>query len=153
MNRPNDIHLEFNKEKGFFDLELTEDGTDLLGAVNLRTSIGISLFTNRRTNDDDIIPNAGGWSGDAIRPEGRDLLGSKLWTLRSEKTLDSVLVLAKQFVEESLQWLLDDNVARALNVQTAYLSKPKGIMTIVVDVVRFSGLNESFSYVWDQKLV
>ena len=153
MTEPNDIHLECNAEKGFFDLELTEDGSDLLGAVNLRTSIGISLFTDRRTDDDDTIPNAGGWSGDAIRREGEDLLGSKLWLLRSEKTLDSVLIRARKYVEQSLQWLLDDNVARTLAVQTAYISKPKGIMTIVVDVERFSGLNEKFSYVWNQQLV
>ena len=149
----NDIHLEFNEEKGYFDLELTEDGSDLLGAVNLRTSIGISLFTDRRTDDDDSIPNARGWSGDAIRPEGEDLLGSKLWLLRSEKTLDSVLIRARQYVEESLQWLLNDNVARTVTVETAYLSKPKGIMTILVDVERFDGLNEKFSHVWNQKLV
>jgi len=149
----NDIHLEDNTEKGFFDLELVEDGSDLLGAVNLRTSIGISIFTDRRTDDNDSIPNAAGWAGDAIRPEGEDLLGSKMWLFHSEKTLDSNLSRAKQFVEESLQWLLDDNIARILTATVTYLSKPKGIMTILVDVVRFDGLNEKFSYVWNQKLV
>ncbi len=153
MIRPNDIHLEDSEEKGFFDLELTEDGTDLLGAVNLRTSIGISILTDRRTDSNDTIPNAGGWAGDAIRREGRDLLGSKLWLLHREKTLDVNLIRAKQFVEESLQWLLDDNVARVVTATVTYLSKPKGIMTIVVDVVRFTGLNEKFEYVWEQQLV
>ena len=149
----NDIHLEFNEEKGFFDLELTEDGSDLLGAVNLRTSIGISLFTDRRTNDDDLVPNAAGWAGDAIRPEGEDLLGSKMWQFLREKTLDEHLISAKGFVEDALQWLLTDNVCKSISADVNYLSKPKGIMTIVVDVVRFDGLNEKFEYVWNQKLV
>ena len=153
MTEPNDIHLECNAEKGFFDLELTEDGSDLLGAVNLRTSIGISIFTDRRTDDDDTEPNERGWAGDAIRPEGEDLLGSKMWLIHLEKTLDIHLPRAKQFVEQSLQWLLDDNIAREITATVTYLSKPKGIMSIIVDVVRFSGLNERFDYVWNQKLV
>jgi len=151
--RPNDIHLECNTEKGFFDLELTENGEDLLGAVNLRTSIGISIFTDRRTDDNDTIPNAGGWAGDAIRPEDEDLLGSKIWLLHREKTLDSNLSRAKQFITEALDWLLTDNVVSDLQVNVTYLSKPKGVMQIITDVTRLTGLNESFSYVWEQKLV
>jgi len=154
MIPPNDIHLECNTVKGFFDLELVEDGSDLLGAVNLRTSIGISVFTDRRSDDGDSFPNERGWAGDAIRPEGEDLLGSKLWLLQKEgKALDSSLPRAKQFVEESLQWLLDDNIVRELTATATYLSKTNGIMQIIVDVVRFTGLNERFDYVWDQKLV
>ena len=106
MIKKNDIHLECNTEKGFFDLELVENGSDLLGAVNLRTSIGISIFTDRRTNDDDTIPNSAGWAGDAIRPEGENLLGSKMWLFLREKTLDTNLSRARDFTEEALQWLL-----------------------------------------------
>lgn len=153
MTEPNDIHLECNTEKGFFDLELTENGEDLLGAVNLRTSIGISIFTDRRTDDDDSEPNQRGWAGDAIRPEGEDLLGSKMWLIHLEKTEDRLLPLAKRFVEQSLQSLLDDNIVRTLSAVVTYLSKPKGIMSIIVDTVRFDGLNERFDYVWNQKLV
>ena len=91
----NDIHLEWNEDKGFFDLELLLDGSDLLAAVDLRTSISISLFIDRRTNDDDTIPNEAGWPGDAIRDVGEDLLGSKLWLLQNQRAVDPLLPVAR----------------------------------------------------------
>jgi phage gp46-like protein len=153
MDEENDIHLECNEIKGFYDLELVADGSDLLGAVNLRTAIGISIFTDRRSNSDDLIPNQGGWPGDSIRPDNEDLLGSKLWMYYTEIAIDEHLPPIEDTVRESVQWLLDDNVAKEITVSAFWVSKPNGILQINTDVTQFDGTGERYEYVWNQKLV
>jgi len=149
----NDIHLEWNSEKGYHDLEIVCDLTDLLGAINLRTAVMISLFTDRRTDDDDSTPNIAGWPGDDLRGVDEDLLGSKLHLLFNTKTLDENLTRAERFSLQALQWLLDDNIAIDVTVRATYQSKIQGIMKIEVFITEFTGESRRFEYVWKQKLV
>lgn len=149
----NDISLEFNCEKNFFDLELVSDDSDLLAAVNLRSAIGISLFTDRRSLPSDSKPNQRGWAGDAIRPDGTDLIGSRLWLLYGEKTVDANIPKVEEYCKEALQWLIDDNIARSLTVDAEYLSKPEGKLNIVIEITRLTGESRRFEYVWEQKLI
>jgi phage gp46-like protein len=125
MSESNDISLEFDCDKNFYDLDLTGDGSDLLAAVN----------------------------GDSLNTVDEDLLGSKLWLLLRQKTLDSNLPRIEQFARDSLQWLIDDNVAESVTVFAEYTSKIKGIMKVTVQVVRLTGEDRKFEYVWNQQLV
>tara|TARA_R100001198_G_scaffold30667_1_gene16182 strand:+ start:115 stop:588 length:474 start_codon:yes stop_codon:yes gene_type:complete len=149
----NDISLEYNCEKNYFDLELVSDDSDLLAAVNLRTGISISLFSDRRSLPEDPVPNARGWAGDAIRPDDTDLIGSRLWLLQQEKTLDSNLPRIEQYCQEALQWLLDENVAESFTVDAEYISKPEGKVGITIEITRLTGESRRFEYVWEQKLI
>jgi len=153
MEEQNDISLEFDCEKKYYDIDLVSDGSDLLAAVNLRTGIGISLFTDRRTGADDSVPNSRGWAGDAIRRENEDLIGSKLWLLYGSKTLDENLPRAEEYCREALQWLLDENIASSVDVTAEYISKPQGKMSITVEVTELTGEGRRFQYVWEQKLI
>ncbi len=91
----------------------------------LYTAVAISLFTDRLADAGDALPasqgNRRGWWGDVLAPEAGDLIGSRLWLLAREKEQPNVLRRAKEYAAEALQWLLDDGVARAVDVQAQWL--------------------------------
>ena len=56
-----------------------------------------------------------GWWADALLSmQGDDLgTGSKLWLLRRQKQLESVLVQAEAYARSALQWLINEGLASA----------------------------------------
>lgn len=93
-------------DNGLGDIAL--NGIDMLTDSSLTTAVIISLFTDRRAQDSDELPGADGdlrgWWGDSYRDRP---IGSRLWLLSREKTLQSVLDKAAAYALEALQWLKD----------------------------------------------
>lgn len=95
-------------------------GPDMAEDDGLNTAVIVSLFTDRRANPDDALPDGTddrrGWWGDAFPDVDGDRIGSRLWLLSREKQLPSVLQRAQQYAEEALAWLVEDGIASAVNV-------------------------------------
>lgn len=98
-------------------------GSDLLRDNSLQTAIILSLFLDRRAREDDVLPdgtdNRRGWWADTVLPDslGRyDQYGSRLWLLHREKQMPEVLRRAKDYAQEGLAWLIEDKVARKVDV-------------------------------------
>lgn len=121
---------------GTFDLSL--DGPDLATDNGLRTAVIVSLFSDARAREDDVIPDGTaerrGWWADTFSPIAADAFGSRQWLLGREKQIPSTLARAKEYAEESLQWLIDDGVARAVTA-TAYVVRP-GVLGIDIVIAR-----------------
>lgn len=106
----------------FIDMNKGADyALDVLGLVEdngLQTAVILSLFTDRRANDDDTLPGDAsdkrGWWADAFPVVTGDRIGSRLWLLNREKQLQSVLNCAQEYAQEALQWMLDDGVASSV---------------------------------------
>lgn len=112
-------------------------GSSLAVDDGLETAIVISLFTDRRANDDDVLPSGTdrrGWWGDTFAEVAGDRIGSRLWLLSREKQVPEVLRRAKEYAEEALQWLIEDGVARAVTVTTEIVST--GVLGLQIEVVR-----------------
>jgi phage gp46-like protein len=99
-------------------------GTFLIGPDDvlkddwLGTGIMISLGTNKRV--DGIIRVDNGWWGESILGKN---IGSKLFLLDRSKNISETLQLARQYAEESLQWLVEDGHVRAISqVQASQLA-------------------------------
>ena len=144
-----DLALRWNNDTGSADLVVAAG--DLVVDDGLQTAIIISLFTDRRAADDDVLPQPGGdrrgWWGDTYAQIPGDLIGSRLWLLEREKDLPAVLARAQEYAQEALQWLLDDGVASSI-VVTA--SSPKlNWCSLVVALQRPSGPTRSrFDFAW-----
>ena len=114
-----------------FDWQL--DTPSLEEDNGLETAIIISLFTHRRANDDDVIPdgsdNKRGYWGDAYSDIESDLIGSRLWLLFREKDTQAVVNRARDYVIEALQWLIEDGVAHRIDVITGWVDKVSGNIT------------------------
>lgn len=120
---------------GSFDIE--PDGPDLLADDGLCTPIILSLFSDRRANADDPLPdpsdpNLRGWFIDSFPLVPGDLSGSKLWLLDRSKELQSVLNDAQDYEAEALQWVIDDGWATAIDPVAT--NPEEGVLQIAVAV-------------------
>lgn len=132
-----------------FDFKLLNG--DLSTANELNNAVMISLFTDRRAKDDDVLPRGQtdkrGWWADAL--DGQEI-GSRLWLLYDERRLKKTLLRAEEYAKEALNWLVTDKVAKSFNI-TASMDGRCETLFLSVDLCRPSGQTEQFKYqyVWD----
>jgi phage gp46-like protein len=84
----------------------------------LRRAVVISIFTWRRAEPDDKLDDDArmGWWGDSFPDVPNDKIGSRLWLLR-RRTINAELVReAEEYVRESLQWMLDDELVTGIDI-------------------------------------
>jgi phage gp46-like protein len=170
-----DIAITFSNGSGLpvgFDWSLT--GADLTVDQGLETAVIISWFTDRRAEDDDVLPDDAtgpfgltiqgsgdrrGWWGDwypdgvsvadgTSPPTPTDRIGSRLWLLRREKQVQDVLDRAKEYGEESLAWMVEDAVVASVTV-TASIG-PNGALVLGADLQKPDGsvLPIRYAIVW-----
>ena len=139
-----DLALTWNNRLGAGDICVV--GADLLADDGLQTAILISLFTDARVREDELPEGhtwRRGWWGDGVEDEP-DVTGSKLWTLRRSKATQEVLVRARAFAREALQWMIRDGVAVRLDVDVNYTSP--GTMLIEVSIVEPDRTRREFQF-------
>ena len=128
-----DVLIEWQNRLGVGDI--TTAGADLgIDPTGLETAVLMSLFTDRRANEDDLPPgefDRRGWWGDALSDVG-DEIGSHLWLLGREKQLPSVLVRAEGYANEALAWMLSDGIVREIQVMAEWVSD--GFLGIRVEI-------------------
>lgn len=103
---------------------------DLDTGDELRTNILISLFT---------LP---GWWANAYEA---DAWGSRLHELYRAKHSNDTLLRARDYTRQALRWLLEDRVASAVDVATAWRGSA---LLIGVVVTQATGITR-FSFVWE----
>jgi len=96
------------------DIKVT--GNALHTDPGLETSVLISLFSNGRASDADILPQGfdtrGGWWGTALDPK---VTLSRRWLLGRSKIDQTTLKLCEQYDKDALQWMVDDNIAASID--------------------------------------
>ena len=133
--------------QGLGDWALT--GNRLQTGNDLETAVLISLFTDREAGPDDVIVDGTddprGWWGDS----GEDVkIGSRLWLLARSKQENEVLAKAKEYIDEALQWLIDDGVVVRFEVTTEWASRGMLGAKIVAYQKDGSMLAMNYSWVW-----
>lgn len=116
----------------------------------LETAVLLSLYTDRRADADDTLPDDNadrrGWWGDSYADTVGDQIGSKLWLLRREKATDDVLQRAKQYASESLQWLIEDDVVLSVDVIAEWQQLDAGGRTLALQVTLRRNDNSTIKY-------
>ncbi|MHC1701808.1 MAG: phage GP46 family protein [Humidesulfovibrio sp.] len=132
-----DILLAF----GALGTDLHLAGGDLMGDDSLLTAVVISLFTNRLAEPGDELPagetDRQGWWADTTLPGGKDRIGSRLWLLKREKQLPSVLARAREYAEEALAWLVTEGHVLAVTVTAT--APARGVLLLDVRLTRRQG--------------
>lgn len=133
-------------------LDMVFENDDLATDEGLRTAVILSLFTDRRANDDDPLPSGDddkrGWWGDEFQETEGDRIGSRLWLLDRGKLTNTELRRAEQYAREALAWLLEDRVATRVDAVATASGQQR---TLTVDVYRPTGDRASFRFghVWE----
>jgi phage gp46-like protein len=128
---------------------------DLARGNDLSTAIAISLFSDARARPDDVIPDGtdprGFWADalDGVR------WGSRLWLLERATNTRDVLLRAKTYAEESLNWLTENGIAKSFSVVVEAIGNCKNVMAIGVTICRPDGKNIKwrYRYAWDLREV
>ena len=114
-----DLAIHWTSKTGDGDL-WNLDG-DLAVDRGLTTAVVLSLFTDRRAEDDDKPPSGDprdrrGWWADQFASVAGDRFGSRLWLLDRSKRTNEVTLRAKEYVLEALAWMREDKVVASLDV-------------------------------------
>lgn len=149
-----DIALLWSNSEAVADLVLAGDG-DLATDEGLTSAVIISLFTDARARDEDVLPDTvdaladrRGWWGDEVDTTPGDRIGSRLWLLDREKRLPSVLQRARAFADESLAWLVEDGVAKSVAVSAELRGTDQ--IALSIEIERPDGRPRHRSdFVWD----
>ncbi len=137
------------------DLSVVVDGVPVPAATEfdpLSRAVMISIFTWRRADPDDELPDDGasrmGWWGDTYSDVQGDRIGSKLWLLSREKLTANTIRRAREYVEQALEWLVDDQVATRVEVSAERFGLDG--LAITVRIFRADGSVKAlqFSDVW-----
>jgi phage gp46-like protein len=146
-----DLALTWSIASGDSDLSIVD--SDLASDRGLETAMILSLFTDRRADDDDVPPSGDptdrrGWWADELGQIAGDKLGSRLWLLDRSKRTSDTLLRAKGYVVEALEWMIADQVASVIDVETSFVS---GVLVIDVGVQRpgRDRIAFRFSSTWD----
>lgn len=150
---PADIRIVWDVDLNEGDIEFDIANQDLTKDEGLETSVIISLFTDRRANAEDTLPDSNstdrrGWWGDLASPDVEgDRIGSRLWLLQREKTLASVIEKAKKYAEEALEWMVEDGVAVKVDVNAERQGTVgSDILALEVKIYRLYGETVAFKY-------
>lgn len=143
-----------NQYGGFADLVLQSDGS-LEADEDLATAVIVSLFSDRLADASDKLPPGSddrrGWWGDTDlqRLNPGDLLGSRLWLLDRHTSDAKLPLVAKGYILEALQWLLDDGVAASVDVECFFLQPfDQSKLGAIITITRYGTRPVSLKFDW-----
>lgn len=110
------VDIALDKSKGYYDISFTNGDFTLTDGFD--TSLIMSLFCERRAAASEVpAPELRrGWWGNLLNEVIGFEIGSKLWLLYQERNTQDVLNNAINYVQECLQWFIDDDYLDNVNV-------------------------------------
>ncbi len=146
-----DIRLVYDNVLGVMDLAIEDD--DIARDAGLETSVLISLFSDRRAADEDVLidpEDKRGWWGDQFGDVDGDLIGSGLWQLERALLIPDVEVQTEVKVRESLAWMIEDEIAATIDVDVTTDDETKSLcLSITINQPTGEQLNFRYTSVWE----
>ena len=143
-----DIKTFFNQETSSFGITIANG--DLVADQGLQTAVVVSLFTDRRAEPDDAIPDGSndrrGWWGDTYAAIPGDQIGSRLWLLGRAKETQDTLNRAREYALEALQWLVDDGLVKSVDVTAEHLRRGVFALHIIITLLSDDPWQTTFDY-------
>lgn len=138
-----------------YDVSISDESLDT--DEGLATAVQISLLTWARADDSDPVPDQTdlkGWWGDTIADVAGDKFGSKLWICQRMPATAETLELARRYILEALQWMIEDGLVEEiqleLEIQSAASAAP--VLAGQVGLKRPNTSSLAFVRLWDVSL-
>lgn len=118
---------------------------------SLATAIILSLFTDARAAESDVLPGGStdrrGWWGQEYALNSGDNEGSLLWLLLPGKQMQENVTRAEQYITDALAWLRTDGLAGRLDVVCA--NPRDGVLSAAISIYRPNGvLDARYELLW-----
>lgn len=131
------------------DIRRGGDNIDLDDGLD--AAVLISLFTHRRAAATDDLPDGPGsdrqgWWGDTYSQNDGHKIGSRLWLLNRATLSDETVNRAKSYIEEALQWMIDDGLAATIEVDTF---RRNHLLCFQIDIARPLDPTSRYSRLWE----
>ncbi|UFH28831.1 phage GP46 family protein [Pseudomonas sp. CIP-10] len=116
----------------------------------LRRAVTISLFSWRRAAPDDALDDADrqGWWGDCVPSEAGDQIGSRMYLLRRRTLTDDTLRDAREYAEEALRWMTDDDIVTTVTVTAERLGNDRLNLVVLLTELNGETLKLAFEDTW-----
>ena len=116
----------------------------------LRRAVTISLFSWRRAATDDALDDADrqGWWGDCAPSEAGDQIGSRLYLLRRRTLTDDTQRDARDYAEEALRWMTDDEIVTTVTVTVERLGNDRLNLVVLLTELNGETLKLAFEDTW-----
>ena len=127
---------------------------DLATDRGLETACLLSIFVDRRAEDDDTPPSGDpndrrGWWADEFAEVAGDKIGSRLWLLDRAKRGGDVAKRAEEYVKEALAWMVEDRVTSSVSVEIDMDSHPNAMLIgVAIQKPNREALSLRFAYAW-----
>lgn len=123
------------------------NGTDLATESGVRSAVVVSLFTDRRAANDDVLPDGTYDRRGCWMDQYEDhLKGSRLWLLSREKELPDVLHRAREYSEEALQWMIDKSIVLSVSATAEWAGRGILALHIVIMLPNNTQFEDVFNY-------
>lgn len=131
------------------DVRFDRDIQDIVSDPGLETAILIMLFSDKRASVDDVLPDNSsndkrGWWGDMLFEEN---IGSKLWLLSREKTLQTLNAKLEEYTLEALQPLIKEKIAKSITATVTRIGSHQ--YKTQVKIYRSTDQDISFTYFYN----
>lgn len=115
------IDVKFTKKNGIYDFDI-ENG-DFVTDSTIENPLNSSLFTNARADSSEvpIAKDRGGWFGNELYEIIGHQFGSKLHLLKQRRFNEETKNIVIDYIRKSLQWLIDDEVVKNINVSATLI--------------------------------
>jgi len=113
--------LLLNTDKDYYDISFVNG--DFALTDGMETALLMSVFCEKRASASEIpAPELRrGWWGNTVYGFDNYEIGSKLWLLEQARRDNITLGLAKTFTADCFQWLIEDNNAQGINVDSSFI--------------------------------
>lgn len=137
--------MKYVLENGVADILLGD--RDVIQDEGFETAIIISLFSDRRARDDDLLPDTSGdkrgWFADGLLDDN-DMIGSRRWLLHRSKLTNDNMRKLEEYDTEGLKWMIDDGVVSDISIVVERVDMEHISETIII--TRPEGSPQTFKY-------
>ena len=142
---PQDVQLLKNEEDQF---DLTITNGDFTGVEGMQTAINVSLLTDARAASVATPSLRRGYVGDILTADIGRSLGSTLWTFEQSRLTQDILNEVRISAEQSLNWMIEDGIAKAVVVT---VSNPRRrVVAVLIVITTNEGINQQYEVLWRQ---
>ena len=144
-----DVQL-VRKSDGIFDLSVSDNKFDTIDGFE--TAIIVSLLTDARAPASSVqTPSRRrGWVGNVLTAASGRELGSTLWLFHQSRLTDAVLNEIVIAAQESLNWMVEDGIAKSVAASATVLKNDRRGITVDVVITTNEGREERYSVLWRQ---